>query len=35
LIVLELDEDCISGWNTFLDTERLFPMFGLPMKLPA
>jgi RNA polymerase sigma-70 factor (ECF subfamily) len=31
LIVLELKDDRISGWNAFLDTERLFPMFGLPL----
>jgi len=34
LIVLELDGDRISGWNTFLDTETLFPLFGLPLSLP-
>jgi RNA polymerase sigma-70 factor (ECF subfamily) len=31
LIVLELDGGRISGWNSFLDTGRLFPMFGLPL----
>ena len=35
LIVLELAGDQIAGWNTFLDTEVLFPMFGLPQQLPA
>lgn len=30
LIVLELDGDRIAGWNSFLDTENLFPLFGLP-----
>jgi RNA polymerase sigma-70 factor, ECF subfamily len=35
LIVLELHGDRIAGWNTFLDTETLFPRFGLPMALPA
>lgn len=30
LIVLELDGCRIAGWNSFLDTERFFPMFGLP-----
>src|SRR5712692_6877098 len=35
LIVLELSGDRIAGWNTFLDTETLFPMFGLPRHLPA
>jgi RNA polymerase sigma-70 factor, ECF subfamily len=33
LIVLELTQDSICGWNTFLDVERLFPRFGLPAKL--
>lgn len=33
LIVLELAEERISGWNSFLDTERLFPLFGLPPRL--
>ena len=32
LIVLELDGGRISGWNSFLDTERLFPLFGLPLQ---
>jgi len=35
LIVLELSGDRIVGWNSFLDTETLFPMFGLPRHLPA
>ena len=35
LIVLELRGDRIAGWNTFLDTETLFPRFGLPLRLPA
>jgi len=34
LIVLELDGDRISAWNSFLDTEKLFPLFGLPLVLP-
>ncbi len=34
LIVLELSDDRIAGWNTFLDTEALFPRFGLPLRLP-
>jgi RNA polymerase sigma-70 factor (ECF subfamily) len=34
LIVLELAGDRISGWTTFLDTESLFPRFGLPLALP-
>lgn len=33
LIVLELSEDRITGWNAFLDTETLFPRFGLPPQL--
>lgn len=35
LIVLELQADRISGWNSFLDTEALFPRFDLPASLPA
>jgi RNA polymerase sigma-70 factor (ECF subfamily) len=35
LVVLELDGPRIAGWNTYLDTERLFPLFGLPMVLTA
>jgi RNA polymerase sigma-70 factor (ECF subfamily) len=34
LVVLELDGDRIAGWNSFLDTETLFPRFGLPADLP-
>lgn len=33
LIVLELSGDRISAWNSFLDTEKLFPRFGLPLKM--
>lgn len=33
LIVLELDTTKIVRWNSFLDTERLFPRFGLPPSL--
>jgi RNA polymerase sigma-70 factor (ECF subfamily) len=33
LIVLELSGGAISGWNSFLDTEKLFPLFGLPLQL--
>jgi RNA polymerase sigma-70 factor, ECF subfamily len=33
LQVLELDGDRISGITFFLDTERLFPLFGLPSRL--
>jgi RNA polymerase sigma-70 factor (ECF subfamily) len=35
LIVLELSSDGIAGWNSFLDTETLFPMFGLPQQLSS
>jgi len=35
LIVLELAGDRIAGWNSFLDTESLFPLFDLPPRLPA
>jgi RNA polymerase sigma-70 factor (ECF subfamily) len=33
LILLELADRSIVGWNSFLDTERLFPLFGLPSVL--
>ncbi|MFF0493303.1 sigma-70 family RNA polymerase sigma factor [Nocardia sp. NPDC003482] len=33
ITVLEFDEGRISGLNFFLDTERLFPLFGLPPEL--
>jgi RNA polymerase sigma-70 factor, ECF subfamily len=35
LIVLELDGDRIAGVNNFLDVERLFPRFGLPLQLAS
>jgi RNA polymerase sigma-70 factor (ECF subfamily) len=35
LIVLELSGDRISGVNSFLDTESLFPRFDLKIFLPA
>ena len=35
LIVLEVAGDRIAGWNSFLDTEHLFPLFALPPRLPA
>ncbi|HET7824781.1 MAG TPA: sigma-70 family RNA polymerase sigma factor [Anaeromyxobacter sp.] len=35
LIVLELAGDRIAGWNSFLDTATLFPMFGVPARLPG
>jgi len=34
LIVLELSGERIASWNSFLDTEVLFPRFGLPPVLP-
>jgi RNA polymerase sigma-70 factor (ECF subfamily) len=34
LTVLELAGDRIKAWNAFLDTGRLFPLFGLPLTLP-
>ena len=33
LTVLELSGGRITGWTAFLDTETLFPRFGLPPKL--
>lgn len=33
LIVLELSDGLISGWNGFLDTETIFPHFGLPLRI--
>jgi len=33
--VLELSEGRIHGLNSFLDTANLFPLFGLPTRLPA
>lgn len=35
LLILELSGDQICGVNSFLDTEHLFPRFGLPLTLPA
>ena len=35
LQVLEIDGDRIAGITFFLDTERFFPMFGLPAHLSA
>ena len=34
LIVLELTGDKIAAWHSFLDGEKLFPLFGLPSQLP-
>ncbi|KFE64913.1 sigma-70 family RNA polymerase sigma factor [Hyalangium minutum] len=33
LIVLELEGDRIAAMNSFLDTQALFPLFGLPLEL--
>ncbi len=35
LIVLELEGSHIASWNSFLDTETLFPRFGLPPELAS
>ncbi|MGR3936050.1 MULTISPECIES: sigma-70 family RNA polymerase sigma factor [Streptomyces] len=35
LQVLEISAGRITGLNSFLDTERLFPLFGLPARLEA
>jgi RNA polymerase sigma-70 factor (ECF subfamily) len=33
LTVLEIADGRIAAWNSFLDTEKLFPRFGLPLHL--
>jgi len=33
VVVLELAGDQVAGWTSFLDTETLFPRFGLPAEL--
>jgi RNA polymerase sigma-70 factor, ECF subfamily len=33
LVVLEVSDEGIAGWNSFLDTEILFPRFGLAPEL--
>jgi RNA polymerase sigma-70 factor (ECF subfamily) len=35
LQVLEVRDGRVTGMNSFLDTERLFPLFGLPLELPG
>jgi RNA polymerase sigma-70 factor (ECF subfamily) len=35
LLMLELDENRITGMTSYLDVETLFPRFGLPMQLAA
>lgn len=33
VVVLEPGDDGIAAWNAYLDTETLFPLFGLPDRL--
>lgn len=33
--VLEVSKGQITGWNSFLDTGTLFPLFGLPLEIEA
>ena len=33
LTILELSGNRVGSWNAFLDTENLFPLFGLPQQL--
>jgi RNA polymerase sigma-70 factor, ECF subfamily len=35
LIILEIRDGRIAAWNSFLDTETLFPRLGLPLRLAA
>jgi RNA polymerase sigma-70 factor (ECF subfamily) len=35
LIVLKLSDDRIAAVNSFLDVEKLFPRFALPLLLPV
>ncbi|GIH17461.1 sigma-70 family RNA polymerase sigma factor [Rugosimonospora africana] len=35
LVVLELSGDLIRDTTTYLDAERLFPLFGLPAEIPG
>ena len=35
LVTLEWRDGRIASWSSFLDTERLFPHFGLPLELAA
>jgi RNA polymerase sigma-70 factor (ECF subfamily) len=34
LVLLEISGGRVTGINTFLDTGRLFPRFGLPLSIP-
>jgi RNA polymerase sigma-70 factor (ECF subfamily) len=35
IVVLEISGDRVSGIHSFLEAERLFPEFGLPLELGA
>ena len=35
LQIIEISGERISGIQSFLDTEHIFPLFGLPLELPA
>lgn len=35
LVVLSIDQHHITDWCSFLDTQTLFPRFGLPLHVPA
>ena len=35
LAVLEIEGDRITSWTSFLDVDTLFPLFGLPLEIPA
>ncbi len=35
IMVVEISGDRISGIHSFLDVDRLFPAFGVPLELPA
>ncbi len=35
IMVIEISGDGISGIHSFLEAEKLFPAFGLPLELPA
>jgi RNA polymerase sigma-70 factor (ECF subfamily) len=35
IIVLELSGNGVASWTSFLDTETIFPLFDLPLELPA
>jgi RNA polymerase sigma-70 factor (ECF subfamily) len=32
--VIEISGDRVAGIHSYLDTDRLFPAFGLPARLP-